>query len=735
MKALRLVLLAFGICRIAAAGSNTWTGGFPGSRVFPLTTVIATDPSNPSVVYATFDLDLYRSADGGRSWTRLSTLSGYVLSLFVSPASASVVFAGTDSGLLRSADGGVTWKRVVDDPITVLAAQPSDSSVLYAGSARGAVWRGANDGAAFNVSGRVPSSDWFEIASLLFPNRDDGQLYAAGGYDLLDDLDYGYGISWSIVLSKSSDLGTTWTDTSESFSTHEHLNEYVSDLVAGSQPNELFTAMGNTTSGARLAHSTDSGATWDRDYLRSLPGGEGIHRLAVDPERPGTLYAGTTGGIYRSTDDGQNWLPFGQSLRDIDISGLVLSGQTLHAATAFGEYDLDLREGAVDVSAGTAGTHLLLWNADRLSVHTLPESGDPSDTPYEGPFGTWAAVAIADGPDGKSRVLWVNGDGRATLEIVGAAGSEAVSRYPAISQWAAIDVAAASVGGATILWTSARGEMSLASIGFTGSVAMGPTYGPYFGWSAVAVASRTDASTWVLWRCSDGRSGMTQHRAGELEAALRFDASPGWAAEDLTVGIDGRPRLLRVNSDGRAEVSTVDTQGRLTDAQVHTNPGFAPRRIAAGPDGLTRLLWGSDDGRDSVTLLSADNTPPADSPPSQPSSADLTGSWTGTLGLSEPCADRTLGKTCRIPDEVKASLSQSGSAVIGRLTGGCGGAMDIQGTNHSGHVALDLVLANGTAIAVSGSADSQSFRADSLDLCNPWNYDSTLSLQLSRSEP
>ena len=103
-----------------------------------------------------------------------------------------------------------------------------------------------------------------------------------------------------------------------------------------------------------------------------------------------------------------------------------------------------------------------------------------------------------------------------------------------------------------------------------------------------------------------------------MQNVLRFDASPGWAAEDVAVGADGRPRLLRVHPDGRAEVSTVDSQAKLTNAQVHANTGFAPLRIAAGPDGLTRLLWGSADGRDSVTLLNEDNTLHTSSPPTSP---------------------------------------------------------------------------------------------------------------------
>ncbi len=110
------------------------------------------------------------------------------------------------------------------------------------------------------------------------------------------------------------------------------------------------------------------------------------------------------------------------------MTTLELGGRTLHAGTSLGAFELDLREGAVDVAAGPSGTHLLSWSADRASVRTLPESGNPSETPPEGPFGAWTAVAIADGADGRSRVLWVNGDGRAAVEIVGAQGQDSVFR-------------------------------------------------------------------------------------------------------------------------------------------------------------------------------------------------------------------------------------------------------------------------------------------------------------------
>src|SRR5262249_38912490 len=217
--------------------------------------------------------------------------------------------------------------------------------------------------------------------------------------------------------------------------------------------------------------------------------------------------------------------------------------------------------------------HLLSWDAGRLSVRTLPRTGNPSVTSPEGPFGAWSAVAIADGLDGKSRVLWTNGDGRTGLEIFGSRGSEEAFHFAAGTGAIPADVSVGANGDAHVLWRGSLGSAFLSSVDSSGRQTIGPSYGPYASWNAIAVADSLDGVTWVLWRSTDGRMSVSEHRDLAMVAVLRFDATPGWAAEDVTVGTDGRPRLLRVSPDGRAEVSTVALDGRLADAHVQSNPG------------------------------------------------------------------------------------------------------------------------------------------------------------------
>lgn len=613
-------VLRFAACAMALAlpallnaGVNTWTGGRPAGTLDSGSSSFAPDPSDPDVLYAAFGPDIYRSGDGGRSWMRLGPLdpvASVVNVLLVSPASPSTLYAagiaGSSEGLFRTTDAGSTWTNIVSGTsFTALAARASEPSTLYAGSWKGWVSRSDDSGDTWSQSEVALVTD--RISTLLFDARSDSGLFAAGG----DDSGYPEYYPPLPILSASTNRGDTWSNLSAGLPQQAAVEALVADPA---DPTRLFAGLANRVLPESITNgvlrSNDAGVSWS-PASGGLPAGTNVFGLAADPRRAGTLYAGTDSGVFRTRDQGATWLPFSGQLVGRVIESLALAGDALHVMTSAGAFDRELREGVVDVAAGTDETRLLSWNADRLSVRTLFTSGDPVNTPEDGPFGGWTATAISGG-DGAARVLWVHGDGRVGLQLVGGpSGSDAAFRYPAFPGWSAIDIAASSNGETNLLWTSADGAMFIVTVSQTGAASPGPQYGPYPGWSAVAiaqVADGTDVDTWALWRCTDGRLSISIHRAGVLASVFRFDASPGWAAEDITVANDGLPRLLRVHPDGRASVSTFDPEGTLTAEQIYTNQGLLPRRLSAGGDGLTRLLWTDADGVEEVWLLNRDNS-------------------------------------------------------------------------------------------------------------------------------
>jgi hypothetical protein len=67
-----------------------------------------------------------------------------------------------------------------------------------------------------------------------------------------------------------------------------------------------------------------------------------VSSLAIDPQDPTTVYAGSWGqGIFKSTDGGENWIPFNDGLSNLNIQTLLISsgGQTtLYAGTESGAF-------------------------------------------------------------------------------------------------------------------------------------------------------------------------------------------------------------------------------------------------------------------------------------------------------------------------------------------------------------------------------------------------------------
>ena len=140
-----------GVFKSTDAGA-TWrpTGEVPGGQVYSV--AVADGPA--AAVYATSIAGILRSRDGGDNWSLV--LPGYGASVVVSPESSSSIYAGLSTngfpyGLFKSVDGGDSWTDTgLADGVSALAVS---GSALYAAtpsgvylSVAGEGWILANDG-------------------------------------------------------------------------------------------------------------------------------------------------------------------------------------------------------------------------------------------------------------------------------------------------------------------------------------------------------------------------------------------------------------------------------------------------------------------------------------------------------------------------------------------------------------------------------------------------------------
>lgn len=126
-------------------GGESWTEVHSGRSSV---TAIAIDPSRPSTVYIGNVNGIFMSSNGGDDWTpvNLGLRDPNILSIVIDPSQSDLVYASTSNeGVYISTNGGVRWTRVTGDSFTVsnisLAVDASSAGLLYAGTLGSSIWR------------------------------------------------------------------------------------------------------------------------------------------------------------------------------------------------------------------------------------------------------------------------------------------------------------------------------------------------------------------------------------------------------------------------------------------------------------------------------------------------------------------------------------------------------------------------------------------------------------------
>jgi photosystem II stability/assembly factor-like uncharacterized protein len=304
-------------------------------------------------VYAGARNKIYRSVDGGNTFFGIEIPFDYSLVNINSITSiGQTLFMGTtyDDGVYKSTNYGLTWESVNEGmgPKDVRALVVTQSSYLIAGSHYAGVYRSTDNGESWNksVSGFPAGSS---ILSMF--NADRGVL--AGTRDGIykttnngttwvkltgesDTINYGEvrGISSSGlviyaaitykyhgIVYKSTDFGDTWTRSGNGFSPDITFMSGIAisgnNIIAGSSQG--------------IYYSTDEGDSW---LLSNLSSGFAQEIVTT----PGNLYAEVQiEGIYRSSDNGVTWIP------SFNPPGIIFTGITALDNSAYASaFDLGI---------------------------------------------------------------------------------------------------------------------------------------------------------------------------------------------------------------------------------------------------------------------------------------------------------------------------------------------------------------------------------------------------------
>ncbi len=286
---------------------------------------IALHPSNPSILYVATNDSVYKSRNGGTTWERMATdLSSYrVLSLALDPERPATVYAGTMiDAVYKSPDGGQHWMPYnagLKEHISVVnqfVFDPKNSETLYAATTVG-VFRSTDAGRLWDERMAGMKEVHIVVSIAIDPKRPH-ILYAGttGG------------------TYRSADGTATWKKMNRGLIPQEILDASlalgVNTLVV--DPKETNIVYAGTTKG--LFKTTDMADSWTRigDSLAD----HYISSLTVDPAQPKILYAGGRAGIQKSSDGGQTWNTMNTGLETINIRTIAISPlipHTLYAGT------------------------------------------------------------------------------------------------------------------------------------------------------------------------------------------------------------------------------------------------------------------------------------------------------------------------------------------------------------------------------------------------------------------
>lgn len=301
--------------------------------------------SYPGRVYG-LGRHLYRSDDGGRSWTNLtafrsaSVIGGQQRSIAVSPSDPDQIVVANDYGVWRSMDGGLSWSGLNDflpnlTPGRILATpRGTDGARIYVESLGTlelppgeVVWRPVPDSTpqreaqALSIYSAVLGADISSATA-------SGETVYAGSAD---------GRLWV-----SFDTGRTWRGPSPATG-----GAVERIWVDAAQPRIALAALEGP--GARVLRTTNSGAFWD-DLTGELPAGA-VRGVTAD-RASGAIYVATERGVFHARADLESaalpqtsWTPIAGSLpvaaaTDIrlDPAGnqlyVALEGYGLYAAMA-----------------------------------------------------------------------------------------------------------------------------------------------------------------------------------------------------------------------------------------------------------------------------------------------------------------------------------------------------------------------------------------------------------------
>ncbi len=291
-------------------------------------THITADPQDPDTVYVN-NLDLWKSTDGGKTFTEMPTPHGDNHDLWIDPRDNRRMIQGNDGGANISLNGGESWSTIYNQPTAQFYHLSADNRDPYY------VFGTQQDNSSVAVPSRSADAaiGWADCyiagtgeSGYIVPDPHDPDIVyvgaigsSPGGGNALQRYDH---------KRRQIRLITTWPELMSGYGAAEHKHRFAWTypiLISRHEPGTLYIG------GNMVFKSVNEGQSWEPvspDLTRADPetlkptggpinkdaiGAETyatVFALAESPHEAGVMWAGSDDGLIHLTrDGGTTWQP------------------------------------------------------------------------------------------------------------------------------------------------------------------------------------------------------------------------------------------------------------------------------------------------------------------------------------------------------------------------------------------------------------------------------------------